>query len=329
MPVDPARVPARRLQTGALMPAIGLGTFGSDHVPPETVAQAVAGAYRAGYRHFDCAAVYGNEASIGRVLDSLPREEMWITSKLWNDSHSPAKVVPACQQSLSDLRTDYLDMYLVHWPFPNHHPPGADVSSRSPHARPYAHDEFMETWGEMERLVELGLVRHIGTSNMSVAKLNLLLRDAKTPPAVNEMELHPYFQQPELFEFVLAHGIQPVAFCPLGSPARPARDRAPGDLVDMEDPTVVSIARDHQVSPAAVCLKWAVQRGATPVPFSTREEHYVANLEAVVSDPLSEAEMKALSALDCGNRLIKGQVFLWREGQDWRDLWDEDGRIAN
>jgi alcohol dehydrogenase (NADP+) len=326
--VDPAIVPVRRLNTGALMPAIGLGTFGSDHVSPEDVADAVAGAFRAGYRHFDCAAVYGNEASIGEVLDRLPREELWLTSKLWNDRHAKADVVLACQKSLSDLRTEYLDMYLVHWPFPNHHPPGAGATSRSSDARPYVHDEFMETWGAMESLVEMGLVRHIGTSNVTIPKLELLLRDARVPPAVNEMELHPYFQQPELYEYVRSHGIEAVAYCPLGSPARPERDRAPGDFVDMEDPVLAGIAREKGIGRAAVCLKWAVQRGQSPVPFSTRSEHYEANLEAVVSAPLSEEEMRAIAGLDRGNRLIKGQVFLWREGQSWHDLWDEDGRIA-
>jgi alcohol dehydrogenase (NADP+) len=177
--VDSAIVPQRRLAGGAFMPAIGLGTFGSDHVPPEEVATAVAGACEAGYRHFDCAAVYGDEAAMGRILRQLPREEIWVTSKLWNDKHAPADVFPACKQSLSDLGLDYLDMYPVHWPFPNYHPPGCDVTSRSPDARPYVHKEFMEAWAKMEQLVVLGLTRHIGTSNMTVPKLRLLLADAR------------------------------------------------------------------------------------------------------------------------------------------------------
>ena len=246
------------------MPAIGLGTFGSDHVGADEVARGVRGAYEAGYRHFDCAAVYGNEARIGEVLHELPREELWVTSKLWNDKHASDDVVPACRNSIADLRAGYLDMYLVHWPFPNVHPPGADVSSRSPDARPYLHDEFMETWRQMERLVEMGLVRHIGTSNMTIPKLELLLRDARIPPSVNEMELHPHFQQPELFAYVRSRGIEPIGFCPIGSPARPVRDRAPGDSVDIEDPVLVAIAERHGVHPAVVCVKWAVQRGQAP-----------------------------------------------------------------
>jgi diketogulonate reductase-like aldo/keto reductase len=326
--VDPAIVPQRRLCTGALMPAIGLGTFGSDHAGPDEVADAVRGAFEVGYRHFDCAGVYGNENRIGRVLEALPREQIWVTSKLWNDKHSPRDVVFACQKSLADLRTDYLDIYLVHWPFPNYHPPRADVTSRSPGARAYIHDEFMATWAEMERLVDMGLVRHIGTSNMTLPKLELLLRDAHIPPAVNEMELHPHFQQPELFTYVRGHGMEPIGFCPIGSPARPVRDRSPDDSVDIEDPVLVAIAKDHAVHPAVICVKWAVQRGQVPIPFSTKPSHYTANLQAVVNDPLTDDEMRAIAGTDRDNRLIKGHVFLWKDGQSWEDLWDLDGKIA-
>ena len=328
MSVDPALVPKRKLHTGADMPAIGLGTFGSDRVPAERVAQAVSGALEVGYRHFDCASVYGNEDEIGRVLEGFPREQLWITSKLWNDKHSREDVVPSCERSLADLRTDYLDMYLVHWPFPNFHPPGCDASSRSPNARPYVHSEFMETWREMEKLVDLGLVRHIGTSNTTIPKLELLLRDARIPPAVNEMELHPHFQQPELFAYVRSHGIEPIGFCPIGSPTRPDRDRTPEDTVDIEDPVLVGIAQDHGVHPAVICVKWAVQRGQTPIPFSDRRNEYQSNLEAVVSDPLTEGEMRAIAGIDRNDRLIKGQVFLWKQDQTWEDLWDVNGVIA-
>ena len=132
------------------------------------------------------------------------------------------------------------------------------------------------------------------------------------------MELHPHFQQPELFNYVRAHGIEPIGYCPIGSPARPERDRTPDDTVDIEDPVLVAIAEAHGVHPAVVCVKWAVQRGQTPVPFSTKRAKYEANIDAVVSDPLSDEEMAAIAAADKGNRLIKGQVFLWKEGQPWR-----------
>ncbi|MDR3719523.1 MAG: aldo/keto reductase, partial [Bryobacteraceae bacterium] len=270
--VDPKLVPQRRLYTGAMMPALGLGTFGSDHVTADEVAAAVAGAAEVGYRHFDCASVYGNEDKIGPAFQAilnggLKREELWIVSKLWNDKH--ADVRASCEKSLRDLGLDYLDMYLVHWPFPNFHPPGCSVDSRSPNAKPYIHESFMQTWRQMERLVDEGLVRHIGTSNMTIPKLKLLLRDCRIKPAVNEMELHPHFQQQELFDFVRAHGIQSVGYCPIGSPGRPERDRTPEDTVDVEDPVIQKIARRLGVHPAVVCVKWAVQRGQTPIPFST------------------------------------------------------------
>lgn len=331
--VDPRHVPRRRLYTGVSMPAIGLGTFGSDHAPGSAIAAAVLGAASAGYRHFDCAAVYGNEALVGAALQQVMaggvrREELWITSKLWNDKHAEADVIPAFRQSLADLQFDYLDLYLIHWPFPNHHAAGVDVYARDTQAQPYIHENYMKTWRQLEKLVEMGLVRFIGTSNMTIPKLKLLLRDAEIQPAANEMELHPHFQQPELFQFVCDNGIVPVGYSPIGSPARPARDRTPKDTVDIEDPVIVEIAQRHGVHPAVVCIKWAVQRGQAPIPMSTQRKNYLANLRAVVSDPLSDEEMAAIAGIDRNCRLIKGQVFLWKEGQDWRDLWDVDGTIT-
>jgi diketogulonate reductase-like aldo/keto reductase len=325
--VDPSRVPQRILYTGSHMPAIGLGTFGSDHVSPEAIAEAVSGAIAAGYRHLDCASVYGNEDRIGPAIrrSGVPRGELWITSKVWNDRHDD--VIGACRQSLENLQLERLDMYLVHWPFPNFHPPGCTVEARSPDARPYVHENFMKTWRQMERLVDLGLTRHIGTSNMTIPKLQLLLRDARIKPAVNEMELHPHFQQPELFDFVRTNGIEPVGYSPIGSPGRPERDRTPEDTVDIEDPVIVRIAKRLGVHPAVVCIKWAVQRGQTPIPQSVNPRNYVANLEGVVSEPLTAEDMRAIAAIDRGCRLIKGQVFLWKENQSWEDLWDVNGVI--
>ncbi|HEV2362728.1 MAG TPA: aldo/keto reductase [Caulobacteraceae bacterium] len=327
--IDPALIPRRKLNSGTLMPVIGLGTFGSDHVSAAEVAETVKGAAAIGYRHFDCASVYGNEREIGAALEAvmksgIPREELWVTSKVWNDRHDD--VLGSCRQTLADLRLDYLDLYLVHWPFPNFHPPGCDVSSRSADAKPYLHENYMKTWREMEKLVDMGLVRNIGTSNMTIAKLKLLLRDARIKPAVNEMELHPHFQQPELFQFVVENGIQPVGYCPIGSPGRPERDRTPEDTSPTEDPVIVSIAKRHGIHPAVVCIKWAVQRGQIPIPFSVH--HYRANLEGVISQPLSDEEMGQIAGIDRGCRLIKGQVFLWKANQTWEALWDVDGTIT-
>jgi diketogulonate reductase-like aldo/keto reductase len=276
--------------------------------------------------------VYRNEDRIGLafreiIAGGISREELWVTSKLWNDKHGEADVIPALRQSLADLQLDYLDMYLIHWPFPNFHPPGCDVSSRSPDARPYIHENYMKTWRQMEKLADLGLVRHIGTSNMTIPKLKLLLADARIRPAVNEMEMHPHLQQTELFEFLRSQDIAPIAYSPIGSPGRPARDRTPQDTVDTEDPVIVSIARRLGVHPAVVCVKWAEQRGATPIPFSVNPRNYLANLQGVVSPPLSTADMAAIAGIDRNCRLIKGQVFLWKQDQTWEDLWDVKGVI--
>jgi alcohol dehydrogenase (NADP+) len=331
--IDSSMVPQRLLVDGAHMPAIGLGTFGSDHASHQAVAAAVKSAAEIGYRHFDCASVYGNEDRIGEsfealIQEGLRRDEIWVTSKLWNDKHGEQDIIASCEKSLADLRLKYLDLYLVHWPFPNHHPPHCDVGARNPNAVPYIHENLMRTWRKMEELVDRGLVRHIGTSNMTIPKMKLLLRDARIRPAVNEMELHPYFQQPEFFAFLRANGIEAVAYCPIGSPARPERDRTPEDLAPTEDPVIRGIAERLGVHPAAVCLKWAVQRGQTPIPFSTNREHLLANLRSVVSDPLSDEDMKAIEGIDRNCRLIKGQVFLWKENQSWEDLWDLDGEIT-
>lgn len=331
--IDPALVPQRRLATGANMPAIGLGTFGSDHAPHSAVAEAVKAAAALGYRHFDCASVYGNEELIGRSFEEifangLDRTDVWITSKLWNDKHGEDDVIASCEKSLADLRLKYLDLYLVHWPFPNHHPPHCDVSMRNPNAVPYIHENYMRTWRKMEELVDRGLVRHIGTSNMTIPKMKLVLRDARIKPAVNEMELHPHFQQPEFVAFLRAQGIERVAYSPLGSPARPERDRTPEDTSPLEDPVIVGIAQRMGVHPAAVCLKWAVQRGQTPIPFSTNRKNILANLRAVTSDPLSAEDMQAIAKIDRNCRLIKGQVFLWKENQSWEALWDMSGEVT-
>ncbi len=254
---------------------------------------------------------------------------MWITGKLWNNKHAEEEVIPACEQSLRDLQLDYLDLYLIHWPFPNFHAPGVDVDSRDPHAKPYIHANFMKTWRQLEKLVERGKVRFIGTSNMSIPKLDLLRRDAVIQPACNEMELHPHFQQPELFQYCVDHSIVPVGFSPIGSPTRPDRDRTTDDTVDIEDPAIVRVAERLNVHPAVVCVKWAVQRGQIPIPFSVRRNEYLSNLQCTTTDPLTDEEMQAIAGIDKNCRLIKRQVFLWEGAQDWEDLWDVDGTIAS
>jgi diketogulonate reductase-like aldo/keto reductase len=330
--VDPALVPSVTFYNGARIPVVGLGTFGSDTYSADQVAQAIKEAIRMGYRHLDCASVYGNEKEIGAALRDVfasgvvRREDLWITSKVWNNMHGD--VEKSCKQSLQDLGLDYLDLYLVHWPFPNHHAKGVSADARDPHAVPYIHENYLRTWAAMEKLYREGLVKNIGTSNMTVPKMARLLQDCSVKPMVNEMEMHPHFQQPELFEYLKANGIAAIGYCPIGSPGRPERDKTPEDTVPIEDPVIVAIANKHGIHPALVCVKWAFQNGQIPIPFSVKPEKFMANLRCVTEDPLTEAEMAEIRTLDKNNRFIKGHVFLWPSATDWHDLWDENGVIV-
>lgn len=319
-------VPEYTLFDGGNIPCIGLGTFGSDRVSADDVAKAVGGAIRAGYRLLDCAACYGNEKEIGveiaKAIDEgvVERKDLFIMSKVWNDMHR--NVAESCRKSIEDLQCGYLDMLFIHWPFPNYHAPGCDGDARNPDSKPFSVEEFLDTYRQFEELVDKGLIRYIGISNMTIKKLDATLDQLRIPPAACESEMHPCFTQERLLAYLKDKGILPIAYMPLGSPRRPERDIAPEDVVDMQQPAMLKIASDHGCHPAEICLKWALQRGTLPIPFSVN--HYENNLLAAVTEPLTDEEMAAISALECGNRLVKGQVFLWEGADDWHDLWDED-----
>jgi diketogulonate reductase-like aldo/keto reductase len=331
MATEVIKVPQIKLNNGDMIPCIGMGTFGSDRFSAQEVSEAVAGAIRAGYRMFDCAACYGNEAQIGEVFQQafeegvVERKDLYIMTKVWNDMHRD--VEKSCRKSIEDLRCDYIDMFFIHWPFPNYHAPFCDVDSRNPDSKPFSVAEFMDTYRQCEELVDKGLIRHIGISNMTIPKLEAVMDQFRIKPAACESEFHPCFQQQELFDYLVAHDIQPVGYMPLGSPKRPERDIVPEDIADMEQPEMKAIAAAHGVHPAIVALKWAAQRGQIPIPFSLH--NYVSNLEAMNTEPLTEEEMKTIATLERNNRLVKGQVFLWPGANDWHDLWDEDGVIVD
>ena len=330
--INPAIVPKVKIYTGEEIPCVGMGTFGSDRFTPEQVSNAVAGAIRCGYRMFDCAACYGNEDQIGEVFKAafeegvVERKELYIMTKVWNDMHE--RVEESCRKSIADLQCEYIDMFFIHWPFPNYHAPGCDVDSRNPNSKPFSVEEFIRTYRQCEELVEKGLIRHIGISNMTIPKLEAVLPLMKIKPAACELELHPCFQQQELFDYLVAHDIQPIGFMPLGSPQRPERDMCPEDIADLQTPEMQAIAKAHGVHPALIALKWAHQRGQIPIPFSVHEMEYVSNLKSMTEDPLTEEEMATIATLERNNRLVKGQVFLWPGANDWHDLWDEDGVIV-
>ncbi len=323
--IDQKYIPRVKLSNGESIPAMGLGTFGSDKYGADIISEAVYGAIKEGYRFIDCAAVYQNEDKIGGVLKkifaetNIKREDLFIVSKVWNDMHR--RVKEACLKSLKDLGLSKLDLYFVHWPFPNYHAPGCDGDSRNPDSKPFSVDEFMDTWRQMEELVDEGYVRYIGMSNMTVKKLEAVYGLCRIKPSFLEMECHPAFQQPELFEYAKSLDIVPVGFCPIGSPSRPERDRTSDDIAATEMDVIKDIAKAHNVHPALICLKWAVQRGVIPIPFSVKEPQYHSNLECITTDPLTEEEMESIIKADKDCRLIKGQVFLWQGATDWRELW--------
>ena len=319
----------KTLYDGGSIPRIGMGTFGSDHAKPEQVSEAVAGALRCGYRLFDCAAVYANEDKIGAVLDAAikggeaARDELFIMSKVWNDMHGSGDALLSLAKTLKDLCLTYVDAFFVHWPFPNYHPPGCDGDARNPDSKPFSADRFMSVWEQMERIRDMGLARYIGMSNMTVKKLEAVLPLCRVKPALMEAEMHPAFQQPDLFDYCMERDIIPVGYCPLGSPNRPERDRTPEDVDPLEMAEIKEIAAERGIHPALVCLKWAVQRGQIPIPFSINARNYAANLRCVTESPLTDAEMDSIAAADKNCRLIKGQVFLWEGADRWQELWDE------
>jgi alcohol dehydrogenase (NADP+) len=328
------KIPRVTLASGESIPAMGMGTFASDNYGADEVAKAVSGAIKCGYRFFDCAAVYRNEDKIGPVLEAalksgeVKRKDLFITSKVWNDMHGQGDVLLSLAKTLRDLRLDYVDAYFVHWPFPHTHAFGAAPDSRDPNSRPFSTDEYIAVWRQMEKLQLMDLTRYLGVSNMTIPKLKAVLPKCKIKPAFIEMELHPSFQQPELFKYCVQKGIQPIAFSPLGSPKRPERDKTPDDVDDFSLPEVAAIAKEHGIHPALVCLKWAVQSGAIPIPFSVHEANYAANLRCLTEAPLAAADMKALKSADKNCRLIKGQVFLWKGAKGWEDLWDLKGEVV-
>ena len=324
--IDISSIPKRTLFSGEEIPCMGLGTFGSDKYGPEEIAEAVYEGIRIGYRIIDCASVYQNEDLIGKSIsraeaqEIIKRDDLFITSKVWNDMHEHVR--ESCGKSLRDLQLDRIDLYFVHWPFPNYHAPGCSGDSRNPDSRPFSVEEFVNTWRQCEELVDEGLTRYIGMSNMTVRKLEAVLPYCRILPAALEMECHPSFQQQELYEYAVGHGIQPIGYCPLGSPSRPERDRTAGDISDLQMPEILEIAERHHVHPAVICLKWAVQRGQIPIPFSVKKEQLKANLMAAAGDPLTRQEMEQIRLADKNCRLIKGQVFLWEGARGWEDLWD-------
>ncbi len=304
------------------MHAIGLGTW---KAKGKEVKNAVKEALYAGYRHIDTAAVYGNEKDIGEALQEvfaegkINREEVWITSKLWNDSHQKAYVRPALEKTLADLQLDYLDLYLIHWPVA--FKPGVGFPEKADDYFSLAEVPIIETWTELENARKNDLVRHIGVSNFSEKKLKELISKATIKPEVNQVELHPFLQQKELLQYCKSEGIFLTGYSPLGSGDRSAQMKADDEPNLMEIPEVVAIAKKNMTSAAQVLIAWQTQRGTAVIPKSTTKENIINNFQAA-SIELDDADMKKIEELDKHYRFITGKFFEMPE-KGYDSIYDE------
>ncbi|GAA0667263.1 aldo/keto reductase [Streptomyces malaysiensis subsp. malaysiensis] len=262
-------VPNVTLHTGLEIPQLGFGVF---QVEDEQTTSAVLSAIEAGYRSIDTAAIYGNEAGVGRALatSGVPREELFLTTKLWNADQGYDSTLAAFDTSLVKLGTDYVDLYLIHWPTP-------------------ARDRYLDTWRALEKLLADGRTRAIGVSNFQPAHLERLLDHSGVVPVVNQVELHPYLQQRELRAFHAQHDIATEAWSPL----------AQGAL--LQDPALDAIARRHGRTPAQVVLRWHLQLGNVVIPKSVTPARIRENID-VFDFTLTAEDIEAINALDRGQR---------------------------
>jgi len=306
------------------MPLFGLGTWRSK---PGEVRSAVSDALTAGYQHIDAAWIYQNQTEVGQGLKDaiaasggkLKREDIFITSKVWNHHQAPANVEVSIRETLSQLEVDYLDLLLLHWPTPwrESWPEQKEVDTSFTRE---------DTWRALEKLVEQKLVRSIGVSNFQIEEIEAIFKFAKIKPVVNQVELHPYFNQDKLRAWSKSNGIHITSYCPLGNLGNlnePASSRAnsiaaelkidPSELVPLKDPVILEIANKKGKSPAQVIIRWNLQLGLTVIPKSVKKERLIENA-AVYDFELSEEEIKAINGLSGDQKRIRFVNPLFRTG---------------
>ncbi|KAJ9048560.1 hypothetical protein DSO57_1033879 [Entomophthora muscae] len=285
------------LYTGAQIPLFGLGTWQAQETQ---VYAAVKTALVTGYHHLDCAFIYGNEHEIGQAIaeSEVQREDIFITSKLWNAFHEPQHVEPALDRSLKHLQLEYLDLYLMHWPYAQPFA-GFDfqpitIEQLEAKGKPPsdANITLIDTWRAMEELVTSGKVKHIGVSNFTIKNLQIILKDCAIRPAVNQVELHPYLPQHELLAFCKENNIHVTGYAPLGSFGKPRV---------LEDPTLKNIAEKNNTDVAHVLLAWGQQRGCSVIPKSSSEHHIQSNYQDI---ELPQEDMEIIDNLPTHKRFF-------------------------
>ncbi|MDF2376144.1 MAG: aldo/keto reductase [Verrucomicrobiales bacterium] len=297
---------------GGQFPTIGLGTW---KIPDEVLPTLIPDAVEVGYRHFDCACDYGNEPAVGEGIKNaisggkVSRDDLWITSKLWNTYHEPKHVRAACERSLNDLGLEELDLYLIHFPitlayvpFEERYPPGwfFDPEAENPSMKhidvPYA-----DTWGAMEELVDAGLVKRIGVCNLGTAMLRDLKSYARIQPAVNQVEMHPYLTQDNLLRYCQDAGIAVTAFSPFGASSYVPLSMADENESLFDDPVIQEIGKAHRKTVGQVALRWGVQRGTVTIPKTQTVAHLRENLD-IYDFELSEGEMLTIDQMNRDRR---------------------------
>lgn len=310
--------PTALLNTGSRIPLLGLGTFKADE---QTTNEAVAAALKAGYRHIDCASHYLNEPAIGNGLHAAlkaghaKREDLFITSKLWNTDHAAEDVRPALEATLHDLRTPFLDLYLIHWPVTEPQKKGDRIDPG-----------IKETWVAMEKLVDAGLVRNIGVSNFSIKKLEEVLSFCRIRPAVNQVEVHPIWRNEDLIAYCRDQNIHVSAYCPLGTPWTSAKAVIRRADPASKHPVINEIAKKYNKHVLHIIMRWGLQHGTSILAKSSNPGRIKNNLEEVLNFELSKEDYNRITAIDFQLRLVDGIRFLRPEGpyRTMKDLWDED-----